>query len=105
MRQARHLTEGSAGGNAVAFVKQEDRHAVETQLSRQLAQAVDILLHGVADKHQGAHPLFLGLCQGVRQHTLDLRSRRRRDVTERITRCSSAALLIQRLDLHSLKPR
>ena len=87
-----------------ALVKQEDRHAEEAQFAGQPAQPVDILLHRVADKDQRVDLLRL-VSRIAWVSTRSIWVSPPTQDTERITRCRSAALVIHRLALHSLKPR
>src|SRR5689334_4356264 len=67
------MLKGPAGDRVAALVKDEDRHAVETELAGQLAEAVDIFLHRIADKDERIDPLLFGFGKRMRQHALDLR--------------------------------
>ena len=66
------MLEGPRRHRIVAFVKQENRHAVEAQFAGELAQPVDILLHRIADKDHGIDPPGARFAKGMGQHALDL---------------------------------
>src|SRR5437763_17086984 len=72
-REIWHMLIRARGSGVVAFVKQNDRYALEAQFAGELAQPVDILLHRIADKDQRIDALFLVLRNCVREDTLDLR--------------------------------
>lgn len=72
MRQARELLECRRCGRVAAFVKQKDRHAQGAKLAGEMAQPIDLLLHGVADKDEGVDHGAAGLADRVVEHPLDL---------------------------------
>src|SRR5262245_57540663 len=56
----------------VPLLEYEGRHLETSELARFVDECVRILLHGIADKDQGAHRKELGLLPDVGQHLLDL---------------------------------
>src|SRR3546814_21136697 len=70
--EPRDLLEGAPRDRIAALVEHEAGHAEQAELSGQVAEVVELLLHGVADEHQGRDlplPRFLGRAL---QHLADL---------------------------------
>ena len=60
------------GDGIVAFLKQERGDPEQAEFPRPTSQLVDVLLHAVADEHQGIDPAGLCLLHGVAQYPGDL---------------------------------
>ena len=65
--------EGTGRNRVVAFLEHEDRHAMGTELTGQMAQSVDLLFHRVANHDQRVDLLRLVFAQRVFEHAFDLR--------------------------------
>ncbi len=71
-----HLVDGDVVGELVhprAPQLLVPRHAEQAELARQVAEAVDVLLHGVADEHQRVDLALAGLANGMAEDLPDLR--------------------------------
>ena len=66
------LTERCLGGGVVTFLEHEARHFQKAEFACRNTERVDILLHRIADEHDGTHARRNSFAPCIRQHAAKL---------------------------------